>query len=149
MPKKNDEAPNNDEEQVVTPGGKRRRSAVRHVKPGEMVTAEGTVEGAEEPPGMRPQSGAEAMDPNAGTAGGDSEEPPGMRPESSQAGSSEGAGTDSGEEPQGMRPASPTLGDAHEPEPMSEQEVGELVLTPGGYRHQSLVHQIEPEHVLD
>src|SRR5437016_3270931 len=114
-----------EEEDVLTPGGMRPASQVHHVGPEEMVTGEGKVaQSAEAPEGQRPVSGGEPPPAGGGDAG---EEPPGMRPDSS--GRQAGA--------------------AAAPAPAAPAAAGELVLTPGGYRHQSLVHHIEPEHRLD
>ena len=146
MPKKADETPSNEGDEVLTPGGKRPRSSVRQVKPGEMVTGEGTIAAArEEPPGMRPEGDEDAMmKPRAKESGSASEEPPGMRPESSAE-----SGAADGDEPAGMRPVSTMHADEKGAERVAEQQIAGLVLTPGGYRQQSLVHHIEPEHHLD
>ncbi|WP_427891751.1 hypothetical protein ACQHIV_03990 [Kribbella sp. GL6] len=123
---------NGEEEQVLTPGGMRPRSAVHEVRPDQMVTGEGEVVAA---------TGQEAM-------------PPGMAPSQEEVSPSEtSAGLPEAEpvgeaaEPEGMRPMglaeSPSTGDT------SPEAGAELVLTPGGYRKRSVVHEIGPEHVLD
>src|SRR5436190_22156024 len=111
MPKKADETPSNERDEVLTPGGKRPRSSVRQVKPGEMVTGEGTIAAArEEPPGMRPEGDEDAMmKPGAKESG--SEEPPGMRPESSAE-----SGAADGDEPTGMRAVATMHADGKAPE---------------------------------
>ena len=163
MPKKDDKS-RESEEQVLTPGGMRPRSAVRHVKPGEVVEGAGTPSQIEdEPATMRPgsamQEAGRQESAGVGLPGGASDEPAGMRPESSkpsQAAASQaalsatgaGGAGGAGDEPPGMRPASMALDLRAAPE-QAEVAAADLVLTPGGYRHQSLVHHIEPDHFLD
>jgi hypothetical protein len=122
----------NDDEQVLTPGGMRPKSEVHHVEPGQTVTGAGTIAGSgEEPPGMRPNS----------RAGGDQTSP----------GSAMPAGT--GDAPAGMHPQSAAHTAQLAPTPggpgAAPAAAGDLVVTPGGYRHKSLVHHIEAGHHLD
>src|SRR6516225_4066200 len=158
MPKKDDKS-RESEEQVLTPGGMRPRSAVRHVKPGEVVEGTGTSSQIEdEPATMRPgtamQETGRQESAGAGLSGGAGDEPAGMRPESSEpsqaALSATGAGGagGAGDEPPGMRPASMALDVRAAPE-QADVAAADLVLTPGGYRDRSLVHHIEPDHFLD
>jgi hypothetical protein len=139
--------PTEDEDQVLTPGGMKPKSAVHHVEPGEMVTGSGAVvpEGEEQklPEGMMPMShyvehtptGAAKM---TGVAGG---------------GTGGGVGSSHHVMPVGMAP--PHALHPTEAEAMAagartmEAASEELVLTPGGYRKKSLVHHIEPQHMLD
>ncbi len=149
MPKQEEQQPSEGEEQVLTPGGKRPKSAVRHVRPGETVSGEevGQATG-EEPAGMNPGSAAQAAMAAGDGAGSRSDEPSSMRPQLPD-GSAQVAPTDaSGEEPRGMRPASGERARAVETG-AAQPDVGALVLTPGGFRDRSLVHAVEPEHVLD
>jgi hypothetical protein len=148
--------PDNDEEQVLTPGGMRPKSAVHQVEPGQMVTGAGNIiESSGEPAGMRPKSASEAgMPPDARTTTGAGEDPPSMRPDSTtQTPMMSGAGTTpgTGEEPAGMRPGSMAAGPGPvaAAAPVISAPSAELVLTPGGYRHKSLVHPVEPGHHLD
>jgi hypothetical protein len=158
-----------EEDKVLTPGGMRPKSAVHHVKPGEVVAGSGKVVAiTEEPEGMRPPSTGEkkqvsmpggmqppskgqdiaagSMAPEGGTTDAGSEEPVGMRPPAT------------GEEEQVPMPGEmkpPSTGQDVAPglmEAAAEPAPGgadEHVLTPGGFRLRSLVHFIEPGHLLD
>jgi len=142
-------------ETVLTPGGNRPASAVQHVKPGEVVTGTGEIVDQNEPAGMRPSSplGSSASDVEAATGATfiNTIEPQGMRPESFSgpqvADETAGLAVVNSEEPSGMRP-SPTSVVATTSAPLLA-DVGDLVLTPGGYRSRSQVHPIEPDHFLD
>jgi hypothetical protein len=163
---------NEGDEQVVAPGGRRSRSDVHHVGPGEMVTGEGMVVTMNDAPaGMRPESPGH----DAAIAGGlADDEPAGMRPEPMSQGDAGQAaaaamapdqgGTDLESEaepakqarpvvgadaPAGMQPPSTAETVEHGGATVAQAADAELVLTPGGYRHKSLVHRIEPGHVLD
>lgn len=144
------------EEKVLTPGGMRPKSAVQHVKPGQVVTGAGKiVVASEEPAGMRPTSPLYTTEPTqveiaTGAAVVNSAEPPGMRPASlpdtePTKETAAGVAVLSSDEPAGMRPQS-TVVTAPDAESAA---AGELVLTPGGYRPKSRVHFIEPDHFLD
>jgi hypothetical protein len=162
MPKKNDEAAKGKkddkaakaDEQVLAPGGMRSRSSVRHVKPGEMVTGAGEItQIGDEPAAMYPRSSLktaeQAQRSSAPVAsGGTGEEPAGMRPESSgrdQIAAVADGGSEA--EPFGMWPS--MARDVRAAAAPAEIAAADLVLTPGGYRHRSLVHHIEPGHFLD
>jgi hypothetical protein len=149
--------PEKDDEQVITPGGKRAKSAVRHVPPGHMVTGEGEiVEAAKEPAGMHPAGPAASAEstqmPSGAVDTRASDDPPGMYPAAPGEGASAqmmpGAGMNmaTGEEPPGMRPLAQVQ--LSQPGPAAGA-TEDLVLTPGGYRHRSLVNHIEPGHHLD
>ena len=135
-----------EDEQVLTPGGMRPKSAVQKVEPGQIVTGSGKMAGVvESPEGMRPEAAAE-MHPSATTEVSGGEGPAEMHPpsiEQSQFGTPPTAGGMALSEPVGMRPLSAGTSIT---KPVS---VAELALTPGGYRHKSLVHHIEPDHHLD
>ncbi len=124
------------DEDVLTPGGMRPKSAVHHVAPGQAVTGAGeVVEAGAELEGMRPQTAGQQPETAAGVP----------------AAADMGAG--GGETPAGMAPADVVAGSQRPARSVMAAQVpvdaAELVLTPGGYRHKSLVHQVEPEHVLD
>jgi hypothetical protein len=144
---------NDNEEQVLTPGGMRPKHVVHHVQPGQMVTGAGEViTEANEPAGMRPQSGTTPESKPASSSSVGGSEPPGMLPGTTATEATES----SVGEPPGMQPTSatpekpaPTGISASIENPAAPTPDDELVLTPGGYRHKSLVHQIEPDHHLD
>ncbi|HUK41364.1 MAG TPA: hypothetical protein VLX11_09980, partial [Candidatus Acidoferrales bacterium] len=145
------------EEQVLTPGGRRSKSLVHHVAPGQTVTGTGEIIGTgAEPPGMRPKSTMDDVESAQMVAGteektGPDAEPDGMRPKSMVTVTEPGQIDIS--EPAGMRPES-TAGDVERRQMAMRAEKSdaasrELVLTPGGYRHKSLVRHIDSQHVLD
>jgi hypothetical protein len=158
--------PKKEEEKTLTPGGPRSKSVVHHVEPGQMVVAtEAPATGGEEPAGMRPQfqlasieSGS--MTPSSTAPSESTTEPVGMRSEPNApdyiAGASTGTpqgSSPSSEEPAGMRPPSTAAAEA-KPQatagaPGASNAPEEHLLTPGGYRHKSLVYHIEPGHHLD
>jgi len=123
------------DDQVLTPGGMRPRSAVRHVAPGQKVTGGGEIlEAGDDVTGMQPESAAEPpepegrMEPGADMGDAHGDEPAGMRAESAA---------------QSVQPGEAAMGT------LGSAEAENLVLTPGGYRHESLVNHIEPGHFLD
>lgn len=145
------------EPEVLTPGGMRPGSVVQHVKPGEVVTGSGKVmPGNEEPAGMRPASPLAPAYAEAGMGTGaavvNDAEPEGMRPASrlnSEAtyGATAGLSVLSSEVPAGMQPQSAATTATSAETAASAGDP--LVLTPGGFRHLSRVHAIEPDHFLD
>ncbi len=154
-----------DKKQVLTPGGMRPESVVHHVQPGQIVkVTEIAVTSRDEPAGMRPTSQVQdivsgPMTMGTGTTGEDSDEPPGVRPASTVQDATSNPMTPgggmvgtTGDEPAGMRPqslvspAAPGLRAAAVSPSTGEAE---HQLTPGGYRHRSLVHYIEPGNHLD
>jgi hypothetical protein len=126
--------PEKNEEEVLTPGGMRPKSAVHLVEPGNVVGApEPQLEATQDPVGMHPAS-SEA------------------NPEPSEAASKTSSVTRVEVGPAGMHPQILIPGaDAKESVAAASANAtdGDMVLTPGGYRHKSLVRHIEPGHFLD
>ncbi|WP_054010607.1 hypothetical protein [Arthrobacter sp. ERGS1:01] len=115
----------NGNDEVLTPGGMRPREMVHRVEPGQTVTGSGdiTPSSADPPESMFPTAPADAGTADVGgTAGGP---------------------------PAGMAPREVPGAPAAAGEPMAEGATDDLVLTPGGYRRSSLVHQIPPDHYLE
>ena len=129
-----------DDKMVLTPGGMKPESAVQMVPPGHTVTGDGdVVASSAAPSGMHPAAAevqmslapAEAATAAVYVAKGD---PAGMHPTS---------------EMSGMGGIGSTPGAALDAATALPLNVDELVLTPGGYRHKSLVHAVEVGHRLD
>ncbi|MBS0469127.1 MAG: hypothetical protein JSR14_18235 [Proteobacteria bacterium] len=125
----------NDCEQVLTPGGMRPKCAVQQVAASQAVVGDMS---SPEPMHVAAMQSATPTGTNA--------DPEGMQPAS--AAMATGA-TD--EAPAGMHPnaAAGTLAAPAEAPQAAAPSADAHVLTPGGYRVQSLVHHIDPEHVLD
>jgi len=150
----------NDDE-VVTPGGRRSKSVVHRIDLARAVTGEGKVvysTVAAEPAGMRPMLDASQEDtmtslgemPSANV-----DVPAEMLPPS---GARVMASTTSNHappyEPAGMYPDSGMADPREYAMPSAARTAASLTssalaLTPGGYRHRSLIHQIETGHRLD
>ncbi|MDQ4504551.1 tectonin domain-containing protein [Sinomonas sp. ASV322] len=109
----------------------RPKSAVHEVRPGEVVTGEGLVVAAAGeaaiPAGMAPSQEVVQKESLEATPAAE----PAARPA----------------EPVGMRPGGAAESTSTGGMPAEADE--ELVVTPGGYRKRSLVHEIGPDHVLD
>ena len=124
---------------VVTPGGKRSKSMVHRVDPGHIISGPELIVEQSEPRGMRPQTMSTAgMPENAFPA----------QPVQPMQAPIEVTPLP---EPVGMRPMiAPDLSGLERAlSPKAPRVRAGLVVTPGGYRDQSLVHQIDPGHKID
>ena len=143
-----------DEEQVVAPGGRRSRSSFRAVEPGQAVTGSGDIVADPNPMTTPTTVGAAPADHEAGMF------PAGVTAQDNAQDNTEppapaGVSSSSGMYPAGDGPAHDAAATAaHTPAPgtsesMKPRALNDVVLTPGGYRPRSLVHEIAPGNVVD